>query len=452
MQNEVVAQRGWDKFLVSTDTGLVLVDTESWEVSDAIDGDALEAIFESGDWVPFTGQERVEQAINEALGVPSHELTDAVRVLSLSLFNAGTSQHKGLLFSLWLNDEQARQLAIRGGEPPEKMHVTLCYCGNVETLGDVTIAKALVAAATVASQQKPFTSTITGKGRFAATEFSDWMDVVYAEMECPTIQSFREHLAAALTNAGAAPRGDFEYHPHITLMYVPPGVDDVIDPPKLTFEFRGLTVSVGSQLKTTLPFGEHVNLAAIGPDGKGPYGKPCGREEKGGVWTAVAADHAKYLTRVTEVEREELQDYIDNAELNEHLRSGDPLADPVQESLNALRGLIAKAPPLGRLTVWRAVDEWAALSTIRVGDTLQLPGFQSTTASRSTAVNIATAEVIGPRMTSPVLFEIAPKKGLYIGGRMQEVLLDHNESYKVTGGGSVSAGPKKLRVVRLKQL
>lgn len=189
--------------------------------------------------------------------------------------------HTGLLTALWLPPEAASALAIEGGEAAEDLHVTLCYSGSVDGLGEVVVARAIVTAENMARYCPPIVGRVSGVGRFQADSGSK--DVVYASVDAPGLADFRTHLAEQLRASGAAPSGEHGYTPHITLAYVEPGAPmpvESVEP--LTIRFTAITVAVGGQ-RITIPFS--------GPDTYCESDQPASAEP--GVTPAASVDLAE---------------------------------------------------------------------------------------------------------------------------------------------------------------
>lgn len=163
-------------------------------------------------------------------------------------------QHTGLLVAVWLDLELAEQLAIEGGESPDQLHVTLCYCGDANQMSDVQISAAITAVANAAATWGPMKGQVAGIGRFSASESSDGLDVFYANVDVPGMERVREYLAAALDIVGCFPKRTHGYTPHITLAYIDPDDDLPMQrlPESLPFVINSIWVGVGDR-RTEIP-------------------------------------------------------------------------------------------------------------------------------------------------------------------------------------------------------
>jgi 2'-5' RNA ligase len=161
------------------------------------------------------------------------------------LFQA-QGEHKGFLVAVWLDAALAGQLAQEGYESPEGLHITLCYCGDVAEMDDVTVAKAVAAVGRVAAETEPMTGQIAGVGRFNATVGSEGQDVIYASVDVPGLEVFRQELVEALVHAGCGPKKTHGYTPHITLAYVPEGAVSPIERvPTLPMRISAVSIALG---------------------------------------------------------------------------------------------------------------------------------------------------------------------------------------------------------------
>jgi 2'-5' RNA ligase len=191
--------------------------------------------------------------------IPNSSSAKLVRTASIFALDP-RAQHQGLLFSLHLDIGAAEALFIEDGEDPNLMHITLAYCGDADELGDLVLAKAIAAAADVVSHEVPLSGTAEGYGTFPASPSSDDMDVIYAKVNVPGLFALRAQLADALITAGASPRANFEYTPHITLAYVPVGTAEarIADLPKVRpvpLAFSAVYASISDEA-VEIPLGE----------------------------------------------------------------------------------------------------------------------------------------------------------------------------------------------------
>lgn len=162
-------------------------------------------------------------------------------------------EHKGLMVAAWLTPEFASRLAIPGGEPPENLHITLCYCGDATEMSDVAIARAIERMAWIGETSAPLTGQIAGIGRFNASESSGGKDVLYANVDVPGLETLRQRVAEMLIDAGCPPLGNHGYTPHITLAYLEPDAAwPVQSVETMPLVIQSLWVSVGDR-RTEVP-------------------------------------------------------------------------------------------------------------------------------------------------------------------------------------------------------
>src|SRR5690606_17189047 len=112
-----------------------------------------------------------------------------------ALRDPAARQHNGLLVALWLPASTAAQLALPGGEPPDALHVTLCYCGDVAEMDELTIYRAINAVDRTVNYRPPLEGRIGGYGRFSASESSDGREVFYAAVDVPDLAEMRADIA-----------------------------------------------------------------------------------------------------------------------------------------------------------------------------------------------------------------------------------------------------------------
>lgn len=136
-------------------------------------------------------------------------------------------------------EEQAADLASNGDNPPETMHVTLVFLGEVDEL-DLEAARRAVAS--VAKETPPLSGIVSGTGVFKAG------DDGHPQIVIPSVKglsTLRTRVVDALAAEGIVSPSEYDWVPHMTLSYVDdPAIPDmgVIDQP-LDFGSLSLTVA-----------------------------------------------------------------------------------------------------------------------------------------------------------------------------------------------------------------
>lgn len=132
------------------------------------------------------------------------------------------SEDPGVMIALRLPPNTARAIAIKGGEPPERLHVTLCYLGRFSALGPLGIMAAQEAVEDAAMGTPALKGSLCGIGRFAATDSSDGKDVIMALVDLPGLDRLRHRVVGGLEARGVPIASAHGYVPHVTLDYVDP--------------------------------------------------------------------------------------------------------------------------------------------------------------------------------------------------------------------------------------
>ncbi len=156
-------------------------------------------------------------------------------------------QHTGAMIAYHLPQAIAEQLAVPEGEPADELHITVAYLGKALDIPFGQRLKILAAVEHVLSKRLPFIATISGIGRFPASESSDWQDVIYAKVDAPELADIRQGIAERLADAGIQIATDHEFTPHVTLAYVQPEDPSVSAIPDLTFTIDHLTTTFGDE-------------------------------------------------------------------------------------------------------------------------------------------------------------------------------------------------------------
>jgi 2'-5' RNA ligase len=123
----------------------------------------------------------------------------------------------GAMICVKVDPKVANQLAVVGGEAPERMHITLAYLGDSVDLmaPDETVLEVM----TEVSEAHPkIKASLSGIGRFENADTGE--DAVVALVDAPGLETLREHLVHELEEAGVEVRKDHGFTPHITIAYV----------------------------------------------------------------------------------------------------------------------------------------------------------------------------------------------------------------------------------------
>jgi broad specificity phosphatase PhoE/2'-5' RNA ligase/cation transport regulator ChaB len=156
----------------------------------------------------------------------------------------------GVMVAFMIDPVTAKKLAIKGGEEPDQMHVTLAYLGKLADMDMEELPALEGMLQEFAEAHAPVEATLGGPARFNATAHSDNLDVCIATVESKDIQEFRECLVDCMAEAGINVVSNFGYTPHVSLAYIKPGADfpvQRIDPIFITFD--RITLCIGGARK-----------------------------------------------------------------------------------------------------------------------------------------------------------------------------------------------------------
>jgi 2'-5' RNA ligase len=163
----------------------------------------------------------------------------------------------GIMIALMVPDGEGADLALDDEEalPPEDLHITLAFLGDVAEVADPGrfVLDALEAIREVTAGHKSIRGEVSGVGRFSGPEG----DTFYLSYDSPTLNRLREDLFDALDKRGVEPSRDHGFTPHISLAALGEGEASPMDrvPPKaLTFD------------RITLAFGESRIDTPLGTD------------------------------------------------------------------------------------------------------------------------------------------------------------------------------------------
>jgi 2'-5' RNA ligase len=182
---------------------------------------------------------------------------------------AAAADQQGVMVALYMPRAVAEAMNVPDGEPPDMLHITMCYLGALDE-GEVQAAKdqleGIVAAVAAAQPADLLEFTVTGSGRFAPADGASPEPSpcpFYLSVEPgPEIRALRDAVTGALDQAGIPWKGEHAFAPHITLAYVDLLDDDparVAAP--MTFGVNQLSLSYGPD-RCDFPLGPGEEPAA----------------------------------------------------------------------------------------------------------------------------------------------------------------------------------------------
>lgn len=124
----------------------------------------------------------------------------------------------GAMISIMLTPRTAEKLAVIGGEPPERLHITLAYLGKAADLprgAEAKIASILLA---LGEEQPRLYAKLTGYGRFTNTNPDE--DAAIALVDCVGLSELRYELLDRLEAAGIPFSKEHGFTPHVTVAYI----------------------------------------------------------------------------------------------------------------------------------------------------------------------------------------------------------------------------------------
>lgn len=125
------------------------------------------------------------------------------------------------MVALMIPQPIADEIAVPGGELPEKLHVTIAYIPGLA--GDEEKIVRLQQCLSPLSQTlAPIQGKIGGTGRFNGSPQSDGKDVYYASFNSPGLEALRRAVLDAIEKAGLSASNVHGFVPHITLKYISP--------------------------------------------------------------------------------------------------------------------------------------------------------------------------------------------------------------------------------------
>ena len=194
----------------------------------------------------------------------------------------------GIMVALYVPGDIASSLAVNAADlppgstavPPDELHLTLGYLGKT-TDTKINQLMLLEQVSSFARHMAIVQGEIGGIGRFNNQEDGD-ANALYASFDCGYLPQFRQELFWRLAEAGAAPKTDHGFTPHITLAYIPASAATPnILPERQPVAFSFITVAWGDEIT-------HFPLQGIPGDAPQPE------------QTAVAMNHKETVMNTEE--------------------------------------------------------------------------------------------------------------------------------------------------------
>lgn len=149
--------------------------------------------------------------------------------------------------------------------PANELHITLAYLGKVADVEQRISQQDLIERVASFVRFRPLMlAEVQGLGRFVGKEDSD---PVYLSVSSPGLSSFRQNLAEHLGEA--MPKESYGYTPHITLAYLPKGMQaEVPMPERETLSFHHVAIAWGGKVTMFRLEGEARDPSALATNEK----------------------------------------------------------------------------------------------------------------------------------------------------------------------------------------
>lgn len=205
----------------------------------------------------------IATALYQQAGNPPHskDLTDDGQAWKNSLATKlAEADLDGSMVAFYLPANVAESLAVPGGEPADRLHVSVCvFEDKSDARQDWNKAYDLVEQ--VASRFQPIPATVGGLGKFDKNK--DGETVWWAQVDAPGLEDLYKDMLSTLQGGGfPVIEYDSGFTPHVTLLYAPPDQEENIDPPKTPVVLSTLTLSVGSR-NFEIPLGEPASQTQV---------------------------------------------------------------------------------------------------------------------------------------------------------------------------------------------
>lgn len=159
---------------------------------------------------------------------------------------------QGCMIALYPAPEVQKAIAVKGGEPSDRIHLTVAFFEDAASdRDDWDMAGAILTE--LARHLPVLRGTLTGTGRFV----HDDGEVAYATADIQHLELWRKVLVEQLESAGFPVSKKYPWRPHLTLQYMAPDADfpdTLVRTETVPVEFSEVCMVQGEKRVTTAPF------------------------------------------------------------------------------------------------------------------------------------------------------------------------------------------------------
>jgi 2'-5' RNA ligase len=172
---------------------------------------------------------------------PSEDNIDAITDLA----DADITDSQAMV-ALKIPEDIANKIAVEGGIPPETLHITIGYLGEID---ETAVPAIIEAAGKVAAGGKALTGQLGGLGQFPANPEGKVPYFVPADI--PGINELYVELSRALAATSTPVRRDHGFNPHVSLAYD----QDIEAVEPVSVKFSSICVYRGDEILEEIPLG-----------------------------------------------------------------------------------------------------------------------------------------------------------------------------------------------------
>lgn len=121
----------------------------------------------------------------------------------------------GAMLAIAIPEDVASSIVVPSGEPMKQLHITLCYFPD-----EVDQQQIIQLAGEAVSGLEPIVVALQGTGTFPE---KDGQRPFYAKVVSKSLMEVRKKIVSVLDDAGIEYSKDYEFTPHVTLMYLAEG-------------------------------------------------------------------------------------------------------------------------------------------------------------------------------------------------------------------------------------